>query len=110
MTKFGRTNARFGSVDGCCRPFGEASGRFRAQGERQQGGNHGIAIAMTNWLVKELVGTLRMWAAAPIIGICPRSFAQSASVKGFDQKGCPRSIELVELRGAAAVAGRDESV
>jgi len=67
-----------------------------------------IAIAMTNWLVKELVGTLRMWAAAPIIGICPRSFAQSASVKGFDQKGCPRAIELVDLPGAAA-AGKGES-
>ena len=67
-----------------------------------------IAVAMTNWLVKELVGTLRMWAAAPIIGICPRSFAQSASVKGFDQKGCPRAIELVDLPGAAA-AGKGES-
>jgi hypothetical protein len=68
-----------------------------------------IAVVMTNGLVKELVTTLRVWAAAPIIGICPRSFAQSASVRGFDQKGCPKAIELVDLRGAAAAAGRDES-
>jgi AcrR family transcriptional regulator len=44
-----------------------------------------------------------------IIGICQGFVAQSALVKGFDPEGYLRAIELVDLSGAAAAAGKGES-
>ena len=53
-------------------------------------------------------GTVPTVLVADVRQLGQGAVAQPALVKGFDQKGCPRAIELVDLPGAAA-AGKGES-
>jgi AcrR family transcriptional regulator len=47
--------------------------------------------------------------AEVIIGICQGFVAQTSLVKGFDPEGYLRAIELIDLSGGAAIAGKGAS-